>query len=137
MLAIHNTHFVQSLRENPDDPYYTPHASSFFSATRNACEIITAHIQNFGKHEELFLRWWAVWTSLFNAALILGAVAAKCSQNMIGPKAFVEFFVAVDLFERGAETSFRACGALPFLHRLRDKAIAAYAQYPGQILGLE
>ncbi|KAJ7731309.1 fungal-specific transcription factor domain-containing protein [Mycena maculata] len=131
LLYIHNNNFMQAMRENPDDPYYTPHASSFLSAYRYASEIIKAGIENFTHHPELFLRWWSIWKSLFNAAIIVGGIAAQCPQNVYGPRALLELFVAVDLFERGAATSFRARGALNVLRRLRDKAITAYAKRAG------
>ncbi|KAJ7502643.1 hypothetical protein B0H11DRAFT_1989462 [Mycena galericulata] len=129
ILYIHNNHFVSAMRENPEDPYYTSHATSFLSAYRYASELIRADIENFARHPELFLRWWSVWKSLFNAAIIVGAVAAKCPQTVYAPQALLELFVAVDLFERGAATSFRAYRALNILRTLRNKAIAAYAKH--------
>ncbi|KAJ6573406.1 hypothetical protein DFH09DRAFT_1277047 [Mycena vulgaris] len=131
LLYIHNNGFVRAMRENPADPYYTSRATSYLAASRSASEIIHTAIENFARHPELFSRWWPVWKSLFNAAIIAGAVAAKCPQNKFAPAALLELFVAVDLFERGAASSFRARNALPVLRTLRAKAIAAYTTHTG------
>ncbi|KAJ6573398.1 hypothetical protein DFH09DRAFT_1457350 [Mycena vulgaris] len=131
LLYIHNNGFVHAIRENPAGPYFTPRAISYLAASRCASEIIHAGIENFARHAELFSRWWPVWKSLFNAAIIAGAVAAKCPQNKFAPGALLQLFVAVDLFERGAASSFRARNALPVLRVLRAKAIAAYTTHAG------
>ncbi|KAJ7457813.1 hypothetical protein FB451DRAFT_589068 [Mycena latifolia] len=137
LLYIHNDAFVQAMRENPTDPYYTSRATSFLSANRYASEIIRAAIDNVTRHPELFARWWTVWKSLFNAAIIVGAIAAKCPETKFAPQALLELFVAVDLFERGAASSFRARSALTVLRTLRDKATAAYTKHSGHALGSE
>ncbi|KAJ7648330.1 hypothetical protein DFH06DRAFT_574922 [Mycena polygramma] len=131
LVYIHNHAFVRAVRENPDDPYYTSLATSFLSAYRYASEIIRADIDNFKHHPALFSRWWPVWKSLFSAAIVVGAVAAKCPQSAYGPRALLELFVAVDLFEGGAASCFRARGALTVLRKLRAKAMAAYARHSG------
>ncbi|KAJ7140724.1 hypothetical protein C8R44DRAFT_726447 [Mycena epipterygia] len=129
LLYIHNNAFVQAMRVNPKDPYYTSQATSFLSAYRCASEIIRDNIGNFSRHPELILRWWPIWKSLFNAAIIVGGIAAQCPQNTYAPRALLELFVVTDLFERGAASSFRARSALAILQKLRDKATTAYAKH--------
>ncbi|KAJ7151794.1 hypothetical protein C8R43DRAFT_924043 [Mycena crocata] len=126
LLYIHNNAFVRAIQENPDDPYYTTKATSFLSAYRYASEIIRGNIETFKRHPELSSRWWPIWKPLFNAAMIVGAVALN--QNPYAPQALLELFVAVDLFEGGAVSSFRARSALNVLRRLRDKALASYTE---------
>ncbi|KAJ7239566.1 hypothetical protein B0H12DRAFT_1135940 [Mycena haematopus] len=127
LMSIHNHAFVRAMRENPNDPYYTVHASSFLAALRCASEMIRAHIDNFRRHAQLFERWWPTWEGLFNAAMVVGAIAAKCPQISYGPQALLELFVAIEMFERGASTCYRARAGLTILHKLRAKAISAYA----------
>ncbi|KAJ7140762.1 hypothetical protein C8R44DRAFT_846798 [Mycena epipterygia] len=129
LLYIHNNAFVRAMRVNPKDPYYTSQATSFLSAYRCASEIIRDNIGNFSRHPELFLRWWPIWKSLFNAAIIVGGIAAQCPQNSYAPRALLELFVVTDLFERGAASCFRARSALAILKKLRDKATTAYAKH--------
>ncbi|KAJ7171320.1 fungal-specific transcription factor domain-containing protein [Mycena filopes] len=133
LVYIHNHACVRAILENPDDPYYTKHATSFLSGYRHASEIIRADLDSFRRHPVLCARWWPIWKSLFNAAMIVGAVAAGCPQNHYGPRALLELFVAVDLFEGGAASSFRARGALNVLRKLRAKAIAAYSRHSGDL----
>ncbi|KAJ6594886.1 hypothetical protein B0H19DRAFT_1366629 [Mycena capillaripes] len=131
LVYIHNHGFINAVRENPDNPYYTSHATSFLSAYRYASEIIRVDIDNFKRYPALLSRWWPIWKSLFNAAIVVGVIAAKCPQNTYSHQALLELFVAIDLFERGAASSFRARGALSVLRTLRAKAIAAYAKHSG------
>ncbi|KAJ7648523.1 fungal-specific transcription factor domain-containing protein [Mycena rosella] len=134
LMYIHNNSFVLAMRENPEDPYYTSRATSWLSADRCASEIIRGDIENFTRHPELFSRWWPVWKSLFNAAIIVGAIAIKSPQLAFAPQAILELFAAVDLFERGAVASSRARSALTVLRKLRISAVAAYSEHAGQRL---
>ncbi|KAJ7090790.1 hypothetical protein B0H15DRAFT_836909 [Mycena belliarum] len=131
LLYIHNDAFIDSISENPVDPFYTSKATSYLSAHRYASEVLRAAIQNSTRHAELFTRWWPFWKPLFNAAIVLGVVAAKCPTIQAAPQALLEHFVAVDLFERGAAMSARARSALTVLRTLREKAITAYSQHAG------
>ncbi|KAK7001542.1 Zn(2)-C6 fungal-type domain-containing protein [Favolaschia claudopus] len=132
LVYIHTPAFVLAMRENPDDPYYTSHATSFLSAYRYAAEIVRANIDHFRAREqgELWARWWPNWGTLFNAAMVVGTVAATCGKAAYGPQALLELFVAVELFEGGAAVSYRARGALIILYKLRARAMASYAKLP-------
>ncbi|KAJ7849361.1 hypothetical protein B0H14DRAFT_869301 [Mycena olivaceomarginata] len=131
LVYIHNRAFIQALRENPTGPYYTSRAISYLSAYRYASEIIRANIDNFKHHPQLFSRWWPTWKTIFNAGMIVGAVAAKSPQDTYGPQGLLELFVAVELFEGGAAASYRARRALNILHKLRAKAMTAYVKHSG------
>ncbi|KAF7315900.1 Zn(2)-C6 fungal-type domain-containing protein [Mycena indigotica] len=134
LMYIHNSSFVEAMRANPEDPLLSPYAASYLAAYRSASEIIKADIKNFTTHPALFTRWWAIWKSLFNAAIIVGTVATRYPSSKIAPHAIVELFTAVDLIEKGAMSSGRAQSGLSILQRLRDKAIAVYSQFSGHNL---
>ncbi|KAJ7354633.1 fungal-specific transcription factor domain-containing protein [Mycena albidolilacea] len=126
LMYLHKGSFVEAMRDDSTDPLSSSYSASFLAAYRNASEIIKANIQNFTTHPMLFTRWWLIWKSLFNAAIIVGTVATRFPDSKIAPDAVVEFFTAVDLIEKGAVSSGRARNGLAILRRLRDKVIGAY-----------
>ncbi|KAJ7467123.1 fungal-specific transcription factor domain-containing protein [Mycena latifolia] len=134
LMYIHSGSFVEAMRDNPVNPLASSYSASFLAGYRSASEIIKADIRNFTKYPMLFTRWWAIWKSLFNAAIIVGTVATKYPSSQMAPHAIVELFTAVDLIEKGALSSGRARSGLAILQRLRDKAIAVYSQYSGHNL---
>ncbi|KAF8170896.1 hypothetical protein K438DRAFT_1982450 [Mycena galopus ATCC 62051] len=107
LVYIHSHAFLRAIHENPDDPYYTSFATSFLSAYRYASELIRAYIDNFRYHPQLFSRWWPTWKNLFNAAIVVGAIAAKGPQIGYWSQALLELFVAIELFEGGAATCYQ------------------------------
>ncbi|KAJ6608115.1 hypothetical protein B0H10DRAFT_1955680 [Mycena sp. CBHHK59/15] len=135
LLYIHNKSFVQAMRENPQDLYYTSQATSFLSAYRSASEIIKADMENFTCHPELFSRWWPIWKSLLglqcccqlitasseshpdlvSMQMIVRGIAAKCPRNKFAPQRI------------GNSNSMLAA-------ILRDKAISAYSKSSGHDL---
>ncbi|KAJ7782407.1 fungal-specific transcription factor domain-containing protein [Mycena maculata] len=134
-MYIHSGSFVEAMRDNSANPLSSSYSASFLAAYRSASEIIKGNIKNFTSYPMLFNRWWAIWKSLFNAAIIVGTVASKYpSSTKLAPNAIVELFTAVDLIEKGAVSSGRARSGLAILQRLRDKAITAYSQYSGHNL---
>ncbi|KAJ6538867.1 fungal-specific transcription factor domain-containing protein [Mycena vulgaris] len=134
LMYIHSGSFVEAMRDNPINPLSSSYSASFLAGYRSASEIIKADIRNFTKYPMLFTRWWAIWKSLFNAAIIVGTVATRYPSSKMAPHAIVELFTAVDLIEKGAVSSGRARSGLAILQRLRDKAIAVYSQYSGHNL---
>ncbi|KAJ7049717.1 hypothetical protein C8F01DRAFT_1181627 [Mycena amicta] len=128
LMYIHSSSFVEAMRVNPANPLASPYAASYLAA------IIKADIKNFTLHPALFTRWWAIWKSLFNAAIIVGTVATRYPSSKIAPHAIVELFTAVDLIEKGAMSSGRAQSGLSILRRLRDKAISVYSKFSGHSL---
>ncbi|KAJ6507293.1 fungal-specific transcription factor domain-containing protein [Mycena vitilis] len=134
LMSIHSGSFVEATRDKSVHPLSTPYAASFLAAYRSASEIIKSDIRNFTTHPMLFTRWWAIWKSLFNAAIIVGTLATRFPSSKTAPHAIVELFTAVDLIEKGAASSGRARSGLAILQRLRDKAIGVYSQYSGHNL---
>ncbi|KAJ7502385.1 hypothetical protein B0H11DRAFT_1988368 [Mycena galericulata] len=131
LMYIHSGSFVEAMRDNPSNPLSSAYAASFLAGYRSASEIIKADIKHFTNYPTLFTRWWAIWKSLFNAAIIVGSVATRYPSSKMAPHAIVELFTAVDLIEKGAVSSGRARSGLAILQRLRDKAINVYSQYSG------
>ncbi|KAF7322074.1 Zn(2)-C6 fungal-type domain-containing protein [Mycena kentingensis (nom. inval.)] len=134
MMYIHSSSFVEAMRDSPTNPLASQYAASYLAAYRSASEIIKADIKNFTAYPALFTRWWAIWKSLFNAAIIVGTVATRYPGSSMAPHAIVELFTAVDLIEKGAVSSGRAQSGLSILQRLRDKAINVYSQFSGHNL---
>ncbi|KAJ7212964.1 hypothetical protein GGX14DRAFT_445819 [Mycena pura] len=134
LMYIHSGSFVEAMRDNPANPLSSSYAASFLAAYRNASEIIKSDVRNLTKYPSLFTRWWAIWKSLFNAAIIVGTIATRYPKSKMAPHAIVELFTAVDLIEKGAMSSGRAQSGLAILQRLRDKAIAVYSQSSGHSL---
>ncbi|KAJ7267685.1 fungal-specific transcription factor domain-containing protein [Mycena haematopus] len=133
LMYIHSGSFVEAIRDS-SHALSSSYSASFLAGYRNASEIIKADIRNFTAHPMLFTRWWAIWKSLFNAAIIVGTVATRYPSSRFAPHAIVELFTAVDLIEKGAVSSGRARSGLAILRRLRDKAIGVYTQFSGHDL---
>lgn len=136
LMYIHSGSFMEAMRDNRENPLASSYAASFLAGYRSASEVIKADIRNFTTYPMLFIRWWGIWKSLFNAAIIVGTIATRYPGSRIAPHAMVELFTAVDLIEKGAVSSAsgRARSGLAILQRLRDKAIAVYSQYSGNNL---
>ncbi|KAJ6498765.1 hypothetical protein C8R45DRAFT_1210675 [Mycena sanguinolenta] len=134
LMYIHSGSFIEAIRATSVHPLASSYSASFLAAYRNASEIIKADIMNFSTHPMLFTRWWAIWKSLFNAAVIVGTIAIKHPNANFASNAMVELFTAVDLIEKGAVSSGRARSGLAILRRLRDKAIGVYTQFSGHDL---
>ncbi|KAJ7665739.1 hypothetical protein B0H17DRAFT_1184497 [Mycena rosella] len=134
LMYIHKGSFLEAMRDNPINPLSSSYSASFLAGYRSASEIIKADIRNFTTHPMLFTRWWPIWKTLFNAAVIVGTVATRYPSSRMAPHAIVELFTAVDLVEKGAVSSVRARNGLATLQRLRDKAITVYSKYSGHIL---
>ncbi|KAJ7467109.1 hypothetical protein FB451DRAFT_1040695 [Mycena latifolia] len=134
LMYIHKGSFLEAMRDNPTNPLGSSYSASFLASYRSASEIIKANIRNFTHHPMLFTRWWPIWKSLFNAAVIVGTVAIRYPGSRMAPHAIVELFSAFDLTEKGAVSSERARSGLATLQRLRDKAITVYSQYSGHNL---
>ncbi|KAJ6498764.1 fungal-specific transcription factor domain-containing protein [Mycena sanguinolenta] len=134
LMYIHSGSFVEAVSATSVHPLSSSYATSFLAAYRNASEIIKADIMNFTSHPMLFTRWWAIWKSLFNSAIIVGTLATRFPRSRYAPHAIVELLTAVDLIEKGAVSSGRARSGLAILRRLRDKAIGVYTQYSGHKL---
>ncbi|KAJ7059715.1 hypothetical protein C8F01DRAFT_1254624 [Mycena amicta] len=115
-MLIHKSSFVEALRESMS-LIQSSYAASFLAAYRAASEIIKCQTRNMEVAPILFLRWWPLWKSVFNAAIIVGAVATRLSSDNIGRVALVELFTAVDLFEQVAKMTERAQVALVYFLR--------------------
>ncbi|KAF7976905.1 hypothetical protein HWV62_5292 [Athelia sp. TMB] len=124
MLYIHRSFFVQALLDHPENPLKSVYATSFLAAYRSASVIIRGTIG----HLE---RWWAVWTQLFSAAIIVGSIATKAPSSSMASTAFIELGLAVDLFERCAGISERARSGVAILQKLKEKAFLVLSQYRG------
>ncbi|KAJ7935844.1 hypothetical protein B0H13DRAFT_2462783 [Mycena leptocephala] len=127
ILYIHGGYFVAAMRDSPLNPLASSYSGAFIAAYLSAAGIIEANKRNFTTHPLLFTRWWGIWKSLFNAAIIVGTVAVRYPKKHHHPHAILALMTAVDLFEKGAESCRRARSGLAILHRLRDKAIAAHS----------
>lgn len=127
-LYIHRPFFVQAILGHPADPLCSPFAASYLAAYRCASGIIQSHVKYFAKFPLLLMRWWAIWSSLFSSAIIVGTIATRAPPSQMASKAFADLGLVVDLFEKGAPHSVRARSGLTILRPLRDKAVSIFSQ---------
>ncbi|KAJ7058948.1 hypothetical protein C8F01DRAFT_1147605 [Mycena amicta] len=130
LMFLHNAHFAELIQENPEDPLQSSLAPSFLAAYRGASEAIRKVSQCVSSYPDIFSRWWVLWKSLFNAAVVVGTVAATYPRLPMVSTALVDLFNGVELLEFGALSSERAQDGVKILRRLRDNAIAVRAQAP-------
>ncbi|KAJ6538087.1 fungal-specific transcription factor domain-containing protein [Mycena capillaripes] len=128
ILYVHSGYFVEALREKPTNPMASSYSASFLAGYLSATGIIEANKRNFTTHPLLFTRWWGVWKSLFHASIIIGITACRYPKKNHHPHAILALITAIDMFEKGAESSPRARSCLAILHRLRDKGVTAHSQ---------
>ncbi|KAF7326073.1 Zn(2)-C6 fungal-type domain-containing protein [Mycena kentingensis (nom. inval.)] len=128
LMFLHNAYFVDLIQEAPDDPQQSALAPSFLAAYRGAGEAIGAMAQLLNEYPEMFSRWWILWKSLFNAAVVVGTVAANYPHLALVSCSKRALFTAIKMLEFGARTSDRAASGLPVLRRLAAKVLAVHAQ---------
>ncbi|KAF9247205.1 fungal-specific transcription factor domain-containing protein [Melanogaster broomeanus] len=133
MLYIHRSFYAQAMLDFPSNPLRSPFAPSFLAAYRCASAIIKTTVLNFQKYPELFTRFWAVWSHLLSAAVIVGSIATRAPSSTMAPAAQLELDLALNLFRIGAVVSPRARSGLPILMKLKAKAQQAQAQLPNKL----
>ncbi|KAJ7779741.1 hypothetical protein B0H16DRAFT_1830031 [Mycena metata] len=126
MLYMHRDCFIQALKDRPLDPLDSTYAASFLAAYRGASMLIRSDARSFALYPEHFRRGWPMRKSLVNAAFIAGSIVSRCPTSEIAHGAFADLLTAVKLVE---EDSFLAEGNLVALHRLRNRAAAAYTAF--------
>ncbi|GLB33705.1 putative fungal specific transcription factor [Lyophyllum shimeji] len=142
LLYIHRSFFAQAMLDHPINPLRSPYAPSFLAAYRCASGVIKSNLNYFDKWPDLCCRWWAVWTHLFSAAIIVGCIVTRSPSSSMAPSAFIELGLACDMFEKGAKQSRRARNGLRILSRLRERAFQVYSQFrsgnttPGTVLSV-
>ncbi|KAF8076284.1 fungal-specific transcription factor domain-containing protein [Lyophyllum atratum] len=129
LLYIHRSFFAQAMLDHPTNPLRSPYAPSFLAAYRCASGVIKSNLNFFDRFPDLCCRWWAIWTHLFSAAIIVGCIVTRSPSSSMAPSAFIELGLACDLFEKGARHSRRARSGLAILGKLREKAFHVYSQF--------
>ncbi|KIY67153.1 hypothetical protein CYLTODRAFT_422770 [Cylindrobasidium torrendii FP15055 ss-10] len=130
-INVHLSYFAQATMNNAEDPLRSPYAASYLAAYRSASWYIYMAVAVFEKFPQRFIRWWSTWSSVFTTGVILGTVAVRSADLVLASRAFAEFGLAVDLFEKGALHNTRARQGLIILYRLRDKAAAKFSTKRG------
>ncbi|KAJ6454761.1 hypothetical protein C8R47DRAFT_1029826, partial [Mycena vitilis] len=133
ILYIHSRYFVEAIREQPTNPISSSYSASFLAAYLSASGVIETNKRNFTTHPELFTRWWSSWKSLFHAAIIMGIPATRYPKKNHYPHAVLGLITAVDLFEKGAASSFRAQSGLATLQRLLEKAVKSHSEVKSEL----
>jgi hypothetical protein len=131
MLFIHRSFFAQALLDFPTNPLRSPYAPSFLAAYRCASATIKTTVLNFQVFPDLFMRWWAIWSHLLSAAVIVGSIVTRAPSTTMAFAAWQELNLAVEMFSRGSETSSRARHGLAILNKLKLKAFQALEKYRG------
>ncbi|KAG2369905.1 hypothetical protein BDR07DRAFT_1266057 [Suillus spraguei] len=129
MLFIHRSFFAQALLDFPTNPLRSPYAPSFLAAYRCASATIKTTVLNFQVFPDLFMRWWAIWSHLLSAAVIVGSIVTRAPSTTMAPAAWHELNLAVEMFSRGSETSSRARHGLAILNKLKLKAYQALEKH--------
>ncbi|KII94707.1 hypothetical protein PLICRDRAFT_188975 [Plicaturopsis crispa FD-325 SS-3] len=129
MMYLHRSFFAQALLDHPTNPLRSQYAPSFLATYRCASAVIKHGIDHFERFPDLSLRWWAIWTHLFSSAIIVGSIVTRSPSSSMAATAFIELGLAVNLFEKGAQSNRRGQSGLAILTRLRAKAIQVYSQY--------
>ncbi|KIL65922.1 hypothetical protein M378DRAFT_124945 [Amanita muscaria Koide BX008] len=129
LVHIHRSFFAQALLEHPEDPLASLYAPSFLAAFQSASGMIAFCVKCLSRFQELFMRWWIVWNSLFTSAILVGSIVIHAPQMNVAPKALAELNLAVDWFEKGAAYSTRARSGLVVLKKLQLRARKAISKF--------
>ncbi|KAF7979218.1 hypothetical protein HWV62_43168 [Athelia sp. TMB] len=133
MLFIHKCFFAQALLDHPDNPLRSVYATSFLAAYRAASAIIRKAASMTAGFPPLLLRWGPIWGQLFSSAIIVGSTATRAPSFSMAYSAYEELTLSVELFEKGAETSWRARTGLGILKKLKEKAPLALLHHRGAV----
>jgi hypothetical protein len=123
MIYLHRNYFAESLIKFPKDPLQSPYAHSTLAAYRYASAAIRVCADHHKNYEALFDRFWAFWTQLFSASVVVGTIATKAPRSNMAQNAFKVMCVGLELLERGASKHTRAKAAAVGVDRLQDCSV--------------
>lgn len=127
LLWIHRSFFAQAIIDCPSNPLRSTYAASFLASYRSSVTILKTIRNQFDKYPALCSRFWLIWTYAFSAVIVFGTVVTRGPRSPLASQAIQNLDAGCDLFERAAVHSRRAAKALPILHRLQEKAHAAFS----------
>ncbi|KZP23748.1 hypothetical protein FIBSPDRAFT_444886 [Athelia psychrophila] len=103
ILYIHRIYFVQALREEPLDPFQHKLAPSVQAAYKSATQLVSSMRGLHEAHPQVAHDQWWLWTALFSACTILGALAVEAPRCAAARDAMLALEQAVHLFEIGLD----------------------------------
>ncbi|TDL21996.1 hypothetical protein BD410DRAFT_789077 [Rickenella mellea] len=129
MLWIHRSYFAKALLDYPLNPLKSPYATSFLSAYRSSLSLLKLAREHYDLSPNFMVRSWMLWKHVFSALMVLGTVVIRGPKTSLAPAALVELNLGVGFFENAARYSNWAKPAFNVLSRLREKAVATYAEH--------
>ncbi|KZP23762.1 hypothetical protein FIBSPDRAFT_930268 [Athelia psychrophila] len=120
-LSIHRSYFAQAVREAPLDPFKHKLAPSVRAAYESATQLVSAMRGLHQAHPQVTHEQWWIWTSVFSACVILGALVIKAPQGALARNALSWLEEALHLFENGLD-QFRAPPMLDTLQKLLKRS---------------
>ncbi|KZP23765.1 hypothetical protein FIBSPDRAFT_736809, partial [Athelia psychrophila] len=126
ILSIHRSYFAQAVREAPLDPFQHKLAPSVRAAYKSATHLVSATRGLHQAHPQVTHEQWWIWTSLFSACVILGALVIKAPRCALARDALSRLEEAFHLFENGLDR-FRAPPMLDTLQRLLKRSHSTIA----------
>ncbi|KAG6332653.1 hypothetical protein ID866_6438 [Astraeus odoratus] len=126
LLYIHRSYFAQAISEAPDDPLQHKYSASVIAVYRSACRLVFSLKGLYRVHPIPTSHQRFFWSGIFSCCVILGALVAESPRCPLSKNAIKEFDEAVMLYERGSQ-SCRPPSTLPFLQKLRERAMSAFS----------
>ncbi|TDL21998.1 hypothetical protein BD410DRAFT_770994 [Rickenella mellea] len=129
MLWIHRSYFAKALLDFPLNPLRSQYATSFLSAYRSSLSLLKMAREHYQLSPNFMVRSWILWQNVFSALMVLGNVVIRGPRSSLAPAALVELNQGVTFFENAAGYANWANRASTVLFRLREKALATYAEH--------
>ncbi|KAF9646325.1 hypothetical protein BDM02DRAFT_3118827 [Thelephora ganbajun] len=120
LLWIHRPFLAMALLKHPENPFESIYSPSVLAAQNSASFIIRTTARYLDKAPESILRCWDIWIHLPSAAIAAASIAIH-APNMPS-SAMSDLDLAIRILERGADYSWYARVALPYVRQMRQKA---------------
>ncbi|KZP23738.1 hypothetical protein FIBSPDRAFT_951653 [Athelia psychrophila] len=127
VLSIHRSYFAQAMREEPVDIFQHKLAPSVRAAYKSATQIVSGMRGLYLAHPQVAHDQWWLWTSLFSACIILGALVIKAPRCSLARGALLSLEEAAHLFEKGLD-QLRAPHMLDTFRRLLKRSQSTMAE---------
>ncbi|KZP23764.1 hypothetical protein FIBSPDRAFT_1042620 [Athelia psychrophila] len=126
ILSIHRSYFAQVVREAPLDPFQHKLAPSVRAAYKSATQLVSIMRGLHQAHPQVTHEQWWIWTALFSACVILGALVIKAPRCALARDALSRLEEALHLFENGLDW-LRAPPMLDTLQSLLKRSYSTMA----------
>lgn len=125
LIYIHRSYFVQAIRAEPLEPMNHKFGPSVLAAYNSACRTVSALNGLFEIHPDNTRRQWYLWSVVFSACIILGALIVESPQCSLSGDALKKLEEGVPFYEAGSPQCRPPATAIG-LRKLLQRAQAAF-----------